>query len=99
MKATSYDIIVRPVLTEKTYDFIADKRYVFEVDIRANKTQIKQALEDIFGVRVQSVNTVRTLGKIKRQGAHSGRRPTVKKAYVKLTPASKGIEFFENMVQ
>jgi len=87
MKATSYDVIVRPVLTEKTYDFIADKRYVFEVDIRANKTQIKQALED------------RTLGKIKRQGAHSGRRPTVKKAYVKLTSASKGIEFFENMVQ
>lgn len=99
MKATSYDIIVKPVLTEKTYDFIADKRYVFEVDIRANKTQIKQALEDIFGVKVESVNTVRTLGKIKRQGAHSGRRPTVKKAYVKLASSSKGIDFFENMVQ
>lgn len=99
MKATSYDIIIRPVLTEKTYDFIADKRYVFEVDIRASKTQIKQAIEDIFGVKVKSVNTVRTLGKMKRQGVHIGRRPTVKKAYVQIASGSKGIEFFENMVQ
>ena len=99
MKATSYDIIIKPVLTEKTYDFIADKRYVFEVDPRANKTQIKKAVEEVFGVKVKSVNTVRTLGKMKRQGVHIGRRPTVKKAYVQIEPGSKGIEFFENMVQ
>lgn len=99
MKATPYDIIIRPVLTEKTYDFIHEKRYVFEVDPRASKTQIRQAVEEIFGVKVKSVNTVRTLGKMKRQGRHIGRRPTVKKAYVKIAPDSKGIEFFENMVQ
>lgn len=94
-----HDIILRPVLTEKAYDGMADNRYVFEVDIHANKTEIKQALEMIFDIQVARVNTLRTLGKIKRQGRTSGRTPEVKKAYVILKEGSKGIEFFEGMAQ
>ena len=95
----AHDIILRPVLTEKGYDGIADKRYVFEVAIDANKIEIKKALETVFsGIKVKSVNTLRTEGKIKRQGAHAGRTPEVKKAYVTLTEDSKPIEFFEGMV-
>ena len=95
----AHDIIRRPVLTEKAYDGFADKRYVFEVDIRANRTEIKQAIESIFGVKVKKVNTLRTLGKIKRQGNNSGRTPEIKKAYVTLTKDSKEIEFFDGMAQ
>ena len=93
-----HDIILRPVLTEKAYDGFADKRYVFEVALGANKTEIKQAIEAVFdGVKVDTVNTLRTLGKIKRQGRTSGRTPEIKKAYVTLTKDSKPIEFFEGM--
>ena len=93
-----HDIILRPVLTDKGYDGIADKRYVFEVALTANKIEIKKALEKVFpGIKVASVNTLRTLGKIKRQGMHSGRTPEIKKAYVTLTADSKPIEFFEGM--
>ena len=94
---TAYDIILRPVLTEKGYDGIADKRYVFEVAIAANKTEIKKAVEAVFPVKVAKVNTLRTLGKMKRQGRTKGRTPEVKKAYVTLTEESKPIEFFEGM--
>ena len=96
---TAYDIIIRPVLTEKSYDTIADKKYVFSVDIHANKTQIKAAVEEIFGVKVESVNTLRTMGKMKRQGHTQGRTPEIKKAYVTLKKDSKPIEFFEGMAQ
>ncbi|MBQ8150144.1 MAG: 50S ribosomal protein L23 [Clostridia bacterium] len=93
-----YDVILRPVLTEASYEGIEDKRYVFEVAKTANRTEIKQALETIFkGVKVESVNTLRTLGKIKRQGRYSGRTPEIKKAYVTLKKDSKPIEFFEGM--
>jgi large subunit ribosomal protein L23 len=93
-----HDIILRPVLTEKGYNGIADKRYVFEVALDANKIEIKKAVEKVFpGIKVASVNTLRTLGKIKRQGMHSGRTPEIKKAYVTLTQDSKPIEFFEGM--
>lgn len=94
-----YDIILRPVLTEKSYDGMNDKKYAFEVAIDAGKTEIKQAVEVIFGVKVASVNTMRVEGKLKRQGKTEGRRPERKKAYVTLTEASKGIEFFEGMAQ
>ena len=94
-----YDIIIRPVLTEKSYDGMADKKYAFEVAIDATKVEIKQAIEKIFDVKVASVNTMRTEGKLKRQGRTQGRRPERKKAYVKLTEGSKGIEFFEGMAQ
>ncbi len=94
-----HDIILRPVLTEKAYDGLADKRYVFEVALDANKIEIRQAVEAVFGVKVESVNTLRTLGKIKRQGRYSGRTPEIKKAYVTLKKDSKTIEFFDGMAQ
>jgi len=94
-----HDIVRRPVLTEKSYDIMGDKRYTFEVDIRSNKIEIRYAIEAIFGVKVKSVNTLRTLGKIKRQGRTQGRTPEIKKAYVQLTEDSKPIEFFEGMAQ
>ena len=94
-----HDIILRPVLTEKGYDGIADKRYVFEVAVKANKVEIKQALEAVFkDIKVQRVNTLRRMGKIKRQGRTQGRTPETKKAYVTLAESSKPIEFFEGMV-
>ena len=94
-----HDIILRPVLTEKSYDGMADKRYVFEVAINANKIEIKQAIAEIFGVKVKSVNTVKTKGKQKRTGSYPmGRTAATKKAYVELTEDSKSIEFFEGMV-
>ena len=94
-----YDIIIRPVLTEKSYATISDKKYVFEVEKTANKTEIKEAVEKIFDVKVESVNTLRTLGKIRRQGRTQGRTPEIKKAYVTLKKDSKPIEFFEGMAQ
>lgn len=94
-----YDVIKKPVLTEKSYDQLADKKYTFEVDLRANKTEIKDAVEKIFGVKVKSVNTLRTDGKEVRRGRFVGTTPEVKKAIVALTEDSKGIEFFDSMVQ
>ena len=94
-----HDIIKKPVLTEKSYDGIADKKYVFEVDKTANKTEIKQAVEQIFDVKVAKVNTLVTEGKMKRMGRTQGRRSDVKKAYVTLKKDSKAIEFFEGMAQ
>ncbi|MGI6160994.1 MAG: 50S ribosomal protein L23 [Christensenellales bacterium] len=96
---TPYDVILRPVLSEKSYDDIPNKKYTFYVDTRANKTEIKLAIEEIFGVKVQSVNTARKIGKIKRQGRTSGRTPETKKAYVTLKKDSKGIEFFDTLAQ
>ena len=95
-----HDVILRPVLTEKGYDGIEEKRYVFEVAISANKTEIKQALEAVFeGIKVEKVNTVRTIGKMKRQGRTQGRTPEVKKAIVTLKKDSKAIPFFEGMAE
>ncbi len=102
MKKNAYDIIKRPILTEKAYEGIEDKRYVFEVDIHANKAEIKAAIETVFaddGVKVEKVNTLRTLGKMKRQGRTQGRTPETKKAYVTLKKDSKPIKFFEGMAQ
>ncbi len=94
-----HDIIIKPVLTEKSYDYIPAKTYTFIVDKRANKTEVKQAVEAVFGVKVDSVHTVNQMGKMKRQGIHQGRRASTKKAYVKLKKDSKGIEFFDSMSQ
>ena len=95
----AYDIIVRPVITEQSMASVADKKYVFQVAIDADKTQIKAAVEEIFGVKVSKVNTVRMQGKLKRTGAYPmGRRAAYKKAVVTLTADSKTIEFFEGMV-
>ena len=94
-----HDIIIKPVLSEKSYDGLPDKKYTFLVNVKANKTEIKQAVEAIFGVKVESVNTLRQQGKMKRVGVHTGRKPSFKKAFVKLTAESKEIEFFEGMAQ
>lgn len=96
----AHDIIIKPVLTEKSYDNIADKTYTFIVAKKATKTQIRDAVEAVFdGVKVERVNTVNRLGKVKRQGRYEGRRANTKKAYVTLTKDSKGIEFFDSMAQ
>ncbi len=92
------DIIKRPVITERTSDFMAAKRYVFEVDLRANKTEIKNAIEQIFNVKVTGVNTMRVAGKPKRYGKYNGYRPDWKKAIVQLSDESKELEFFETSV-
>ena len=95
----AYDIIRKPVITEQSMEAVADKKYVFQVAIDANKTEIKAAVEEIFGVKVEKVNTVRMQGKVKRTGAYpAGRRAAYKKAIVTLTADSKTIEFFEGMV-
>ena len=95
----AYDVILRPVITEQSMESVADKKYVFQVAIDANKTDIKAAVEEIFGVKVAKVNTIRMQGKVKRTGAYpAGRRAAYKKAIITLTADSKTIEFFEGMV-
>ena len=91
------DIILKPVLTEKGYDGIADKKYTFVVNKSANKTQIKIAVEQMFGVKVKSVNTVTQRGKLKRMGRNEGYTPTTKKAIITLVEGSKGIEAFNSL--
>ena len=96
---TSYDIIIRPIITERAMAGAADKKYVFEVAKNAGKIEIKKAVEEIFGVKVASVNTVNMPAKAKRLGAaRPGMTRSWKKAYVQLTADSKTIEFFEGMV-
>jgi len=94
---TNHDIIIKPIVSEKSMDQLADRKYTFKVAIDANKIQIKKAVEEIFGVKVEKITTVRVLGKIKRMGATSGKRAYWKKAIVKLTADSKTIEFFDGM--
>ena len=95
----AYDIIIRPVITERSMAAVADKKYVFEVAKNAGKIEIKKAVEEIFGVKVAAVNTVTMRGKAKRLGAaRPGMTKSWKKAYVQLTADSKTIEFFEGMV-
>lgn len=94
-----HDMIVKPIISEKSMSRISDKCYVFVVDKHATKTEIKIALEQIFDIQVEKVNTIQRLGKIKTQGRFSGRRPSTKKAYVTLKKDSKGIEFFDSMSQ
>jgi large subunit ribosomal protein L23 len=89
------DIIKRPVITEHSSDLLAEKKYTFEVDTKANKTEIKNAIELIFGVTVEKVNTLNQKGKFKRMGRYGGFRPDRKKAIVQLSEDSKEIDFFE----
>jgi len=94
---TTYDIIIKPVVTERSMENMESKRYTFKVDTRANKSEIKKAVETIFGVKVKQVNTMNITGKKKRMGANVGKRPDWKKAIVTLTEDSKEIEFFESI--
>lgn len=92
-----FDIIIKPVLSEKSYAGISDKTYTFVVAKSANKTEIKLAVEKIFDVKVEKVNTVNCDGKKKRMGRHEGYTPSYKKAIVTLKSDSKAIEFFESL--
>ncbi len=92
-----HDIIKKPIVTEASMDAMADKKYTFVVDKRSNKTEIKNAVEKVFGVKVASVNTMNMLGKKKRMGQSVGKRPDWKKAIVTLTEDRKTIEFFEGI--
>ena len=91
------DIILKPLLTEKGYDGIADKKYSFIVKKSANKTQIKQAVEKLFDVQVERVNTVNCKGKKKRMGRSEGYTSDYKKAIVQLKADSKAIEYFNSL--
>lgn len=91
------DILIRPLLSEKSYSEIANKKYVFVVAKDTNKTEIKLAVEKLFGVQVEYVNTVNCRGKLKRMGRNEGVTPAYKKAIVQLKADSKSIEFFDSM--
>lgn len=94
----AYDIIIKPLITEKSMADAAEKRYTFRVAKDANKYQIKDAIEKIFGVKVLRVNTMNYTGKVKRMGRYNpGSRPDWKKAIVVVSPESKEIKFFEGM--
>ena len=87
------DILIRPMITEHTTDLMAEGKYVFIVDKRANKIQISDAVEEIFNVKVEKVNTINVKGKVKRRGRIVGNRNDYKKAIVKLAEGET-IEFF-----
>lgn len=93
----AHDIIIKPILSEKSYADIASKKYYFKVAKKATKTQIKNAVEEIFKVKVESVNTLNVYGKIKRQGRNEGLTGNYKKAVVQLSSDSKSIEFFDSL--
>ena len=93
----AHDIIIKPILSEKSYADIANKKYYFKVAKKATKTQIKNAVEEIFKVKVASVNTLNVYGKIKRQGRTEGLTGSYKKAIVQLSADSKSIEFFDSL--
>ena len=96
MKAIQ-DIIIKPIITEKSMDTLADKRYVFKVANDATKPEIAQAVEAMFGVEVESVNTINMKKKPKRLGVHAGYTSEWKKAIVTLKSSSKSIAFFDSM--
>lgn len=91
------DVIVKPIITERTSLLMEEDKYTFQVAVNANKIQIKNAVEELFDVKVAKVRTMRMQGKMKRMGVHRGRRPSWKKAIVSLTPDSKPIEIFEGV--
>ena len=93
-----YDVIIRPVITEKSMNAMGEKKYTFLVHPEANKTQIKEAVEKMFeGTKVKSVNTINNDGKKKRRGMVVGKTAKTKKAIVALTEESKDIEIFEGL--
>ncbi len=93
-----YDVILKPMVTEKSMEGMADKKYSFLVHPEANKTQIKEAVEKMFdGVKVAKVNTMNMDGKTKRRGAKVGKTAKTKKAIVQLTQDSKDIEIFAGL--
>jgi large subunit ribosomal protein L23 len=96
MKAPQ-DIVIRPIITERSMRDMEENKYTFVVSKKANKIEIKKAVEELFGVKVDSVNVVNYMGKMRRMGRNIGRKASWKKAFVKLAEGSKKIEFFEGM--
>jgi large subunit ribosomal protein L23 len=94
---TPYDVILKPVISEMSMDNAQGKKYTFKVATDANKTQVKLAVEEIFGVEVEKVNIMNVNGKIKTMGRNVGRTAASKKAIVTLTEKSKEIEFFQGL--
>jgi large subunit ribosomal protein L23 len=94
---TAYDIIIKPVISERSMDDAQLRKYTFKVAREANKTQVKQALEEIFGIEIKQVNIMNVRGKKKRQGRTVGMTSASKKAIVTLTEGSKEIEFFQSL--
>lgn len=94
---TPYDVILKPVISENSMDDAANKKYTFKVAVDANKTEVKAAVEEIFGVDVAKVNIMNVVGKKKRMGRYEGMTAASKKAIVTLTEASKEIEFFQSL--
>ncbi len=92
-----HDIILNPIVTERSMTQTEDKKYTFKVDKNANKYQIKDAIEEIFDVKVEKVSVMNIQGKLKRMGRNEGRRASWKKAIIKLKPESKEIKLFENL--
>ncbi len=95
---TCYDIILKPVITEASIQDMQDKKYTFKVAVDANKQEIKAAVEEAFGVKVEKVTTINMKAKAKRLGYHFGKTSAWKKAFVKLTADSKTIEFFDSLM-
>jgi len=93
---TARDVILAPVVSEKSYSLIADRKYTFRVHADAHRTQVRQAVEEIFGVEVAQVNVVSVRGKPKRRGVHRGTRPGYKKAIVTLREGHS-IAFYEGV--
>lgn len=92
------DIVIRPIVTEKSMHGLPLKKYTFEVAKNAGKIEIKKAIEELFKVKVDKVTTMNVRGRYRRQGRTAGYTPSWKKAIVKLTESSKPIEFFEGMI-
>ncbi len=95
---TLHDVIIKPIITEDSMARLADKKYTFEVAKNASKIEIKKAVEEIFKVEVEKVNTISMKGKDKRVGYHVGKTSEWKKAIVTLKASSKTIEFFDSMM-
>ena len=94
---TAYDIVLAPVISERSMDEAQKRKYTFKVAKSATKTDVKRAVEAVFGVKVARVNTVNVNGKKKRMGRSEGMTSAYKKAIVMLAPDSKGISFFESL--
>jgi large subunit ribosomal protein L23 len=94
---TPYDVILKPVITEKSMDDAQERKYTFKVAKDANKTEIKIALEEIFDIEIAKVNVMNVKGKVKRQGRYVGKTADSKKAIVTLKEGSKEIEFFQGL--
>ncbi|XVG96083.1 50S ribosomal protein L23 [Eubacteriales bacterium KG127] len=94
---SAYDVILKPVISERSMDQAQERKYTFKVAVDANKTEVKQAIEEIFGVEVAKVNIMNVNGKVKRMGRTMGKTAAYRKAIVTVAEGSKEIEFFQSL--